>query len=99
MLEIARIKDPDLAAALELSRLMGLRSQEAVQSAQSLKTWKQAVERGPSHCRPGRISGDQAGGLSAIALTNELHIFTHDSQESLYRATILGLSADQHQIS
>lgn len=25
---------------------MGLRSQEAVQSAQSLKTWKQAVERG-----------------------------------------------------
>ncbi|WP_176202329.1 integrase domain-containing protein, partial [Salmonella enterica] len=28
------------------TRLMGLRSQEAVQSAQSLKTWKQAVERG-----------------------------------------------------
>lgn len=35
-----------LAAALELARLMGLRSQEAVQSTQSLKTWKQAVERG-----------------------------------------------------
>ncbi|EBU7640603.1 DNA-binding protein [Salmonella enterica] len=44
--ETARVKDPGLAAALELSRLMGLRSQEAVQSAQSLKTWKQAVERG-----------------------------------------------------
>lgn len=43
---MARTKDPGLAAALELSRLMGLRSQEAVQSAQSLKTWKQAVERG-----------------------------------------------------
>lgn len=48
VLETARIKDPGLAAALELSRLMGLRSQEAVQSAQSLKTWKQALERGAS---------------------------------------------------
>ena len=46
VLETARIKDPGLAAALELSRQMGLRSQEAVQSAQSLKTWKQSLERG-----------------------------------------------------
>lgn len=48
VLEIARARDPGLAAALELSRLMGLRSQEAVQSAQSLKTWEQALERGES---------------------------------------------------
>lgn len=40
VLETARVKDPGMAAALELSRLMGLRSQEAVQSAQSLRTWK-----------------------------------------------------------
>ena len=46
MLETARVKDPGLAAALELSRLMGLRSQEAVQSVQSLKTWRQALGRG-----------------------------------------------------
>lgn len=46
VLETARAKDPGLAAALELSRLMGLRSQEAVQAAQSLKTWRQALERG-----------------------------------------------------
>ncbi|EBQ2674100.1 DNA-binding protein [Salmonella enterica] len=46
--ETARARDPGLAAALELARLMGLRSQEAVQSAQSLKTWKQALERGES---------------------------------------------------
>ncbi|EGB6347262.1 integrase domain-containing protein [Salmonella enterica] len=45
-LENARVKDPGMAAALELSRLMGLRSQEAVQCCQSLKTWKQALERG-----------------------------------------------------
>jgi len=48
VLETARARDPGLAAALELARLMGLRSQEAVQSAQSLKTWKQALERGES---------------------------------------------------
>lgn len=48
VLDVARAKDAGLAVALELSRLMGLRSQEAVQSAQSLKTWKQAVERGDS---------------------------------------------------
>ncbi|MEM0568845.1 integrase domain-containing protein [Salmonella enterica] len=46
VLETARVKDPGMAAALELSRLMGLRSQEAVQSIQSLKTWRQALERG-----------------------------------------------------
>lgn len=46
VLETARVKDSGMAAALELSRLMGLRSQEAVQSAQSLKTWKQALDRG-----------------------------------------------------
>lgn len=34
VLETARMKDPGLAAALELARLMGLRSQEAVQSVQ-----------------------------------------------------------------
>ena len=47
-LETARAKDAGLAAALELSRLMGLRSQEAVQSARSLKTWQQALDRGES---------------------------------------------------
>lgn len=46
VLETARAKDPGLAAALELSRLMGLRSQEAVQSVQSLNTWRQALGRG-----------------------------------------------------
>jgi site-specific recombinase XerC len=46
VLETARVKDPGLAAAMELSRLMGLRSQEAVQSVQSLKTWRQALEHG-----------------------------------------------------
>lgn len=35
-----------LAAALEIARLMGLRSQEAVQSSQSLKTWLKTIERG-----------------------------------------------------
>ncbi len=39
------MKDPDRRRRWNPARLMGLRSQEAVQSVQSLKTWKQAVER------------------------------------------------------
>ncbi|EOF6510097.1 integrase domain-containing protein [Salmonella enterica] len=46
VLAATREKDAGLAATLELARLMGLRSQEAVQCCQSLKTWKQALERG-----------------------------------------------------
>ncbi|HCQ0107867.1 integrase domain-containing protein [Citrobacter braakii] len=46
VLATAREKDAGLAATLELARLMGLRSQEAVQCCQSLKTWRQAIERG-----------------------------------------------------
>ncbi|MFP1829928.1 integrase domain-containing protein [Lonsdalea quercina] len=46
VLETARAKDAGMAAALELSRMMGLRSQEAVQCVQSLGTWKQALEHG-----------------------------------------------------
>ncbi|MBJ7222317.1 MULTISPECIES: integrase domain-containing protein [unclassified Brenneria] len=48
VLETIRAKDAGMAAVLELSRLMGLRSQEAVQCAQSLRTWKQALDRGES---------------------------------------------------
>ncbi|ELO76539.1 TPA: DNA-binding protein [Salmonella enterica subsp. enterica serovar Enteritidis] len=46
--ESARLKDPGLAAALELARLMGLRSQEAVRCPQSFSSWRQALERGES---------------------------------------------------
>jgi site-specific recombinase XerD len=46
VLETAHEKDAGLAVTLELARLMGLRSQEAVQCCQSLKTWKQALVQG-----------------------------------------------------
>lgn len=46
VLEAARAKDPGLAAVVELARVMGLRSQEAVQSVQSLRTWQTALARG-----------------------------------------------------
>lgn len=38
-------------AALEIARLMGLRSQEAVQSSLSLKTWLKAIERGENRLK------------------------------------------------
>ncbi|CAH6141720.1 Tyrosine recombinase XerC [Citrobacter koseri] len=46
VVDTARQKDAGLAAALELSRLMGLRSQEAVRCSHSLAVWRQALERG-----------------------------------------------------
>ncbi|EFH6988882.1 DNA-binding protein [Escherichia coli] len=44
--ETARLKDAGLAATLELARLMGLRSQEAVRCSGSLKTWREALAHG-----------------------------------------------------
>ncbi|GAB7195218.1 integrase domain-containing protein [Dickeya oryzae] len=38
-------KDAGLALTLQLARMMGLRSQEAVQCSQSLQTWATALER------------------------------------------------------
>lgn len=53
VMEKARTEDAGLAAALEIARLMGLRSQEAVQSSQSLKTWLKAIERGEKPAESG----------------------------------------------
>lgn len=39
-------KDKGVAAAVRLSRYLGLRNEEAVQSAKSLKTWQTALARG-----------------------------------------------------
>ena len=50
-MEKARAEDAGLAAALEIARLMGLRSQEAVQSSLSLKTWLKAIERGETRLK------------------------------------------------
>ncbi|UGS43563.1 integrase domain-containing protein [Pseudocitrobacter corydidari] len=51
VMEKARAEDAGLAAALEIARLMGLRSQEAVQSSQSLKTWLKAISRGETRLK------------------------------------------------
>lgn len=42
----AQEKDPGLAAAIQLARVMGLRGEEAVQSVQSLQTWHKELEQG-----------------------------------------------------
>ncbi len=49
VLAILQQKDAGLALTLQLARMMGLRSQEAVQCSQSLKTWATALERGNEH--------------------------------------------------
>lgn len=46
VLHLAQSKDAGFAAALELARLMGLRSQEAVRCGASLTGWQQALAKG-----------------------------------------------------
>lgn len=45
-LAFVRNKDEGVAAAMQLARYLGLRTEETVQSAKSLKTWQQALQRG-----------------------------------------------------
>lgn len=48
---VIKIKDEGVAAAVQLSRCLGLRTEEAVQSAKSLRTWQQALLRGDERVR------------------------------------------------
>ncbi|EXU75507.1 integrase domain-containing protein [Erwinia mallotivora] len=48
VLQSAQQHDQGLASAIRLARLLGLRSQEAVQCASSLKTWQKQLERNQS---------------------------------------------------
>ncbi|WP_422527068.1 integrase domain-containing protein [Serratia fonticola] len=48
VLQSAKQHDKGLACALQLARLLGLRSQEAVQCASSLKKWEKQLERNQS---------------------------------------------------
>ncbi|ELS4492816.1 TPA: integrase domain-containing protein [Klebsiella michiganensis] len=50
-LALVRIKDEGVALAMEIARYLGLRTEEAVQSAKSLKTWQQALARGDERLR------------------------------------------------
>ncbi|ECA1950201.1 DNA-binding protein [Salmonella enterica subsp. enterica serovar Virchow] len=45
-LALVKTKDEGVAAVMQLSRYLGLRNEEAVQSVKSIKTWKQAILRG-----------------------------------------------------
>ncbi|MQL50603.1 DNA-binding protein [Photorhabdus khanii] len=50
-LVLVRGKDEGVAAAMQLSRYLGLRTEEAVQAAKSLRTWKKALLRGDERVR------------------------------------------------
>lgn len=50
-LALVRSKDEGVALAMEIARYLGLRTEEAVQSAKSLKTWQQALARGDQQVR------------------------------------------------
>lgn len=45
------MQDPGVAAAMKLARVMGLRTEEAVQAAKSLRTWQRALLNGEARLR------------------------------------------------
>lgn len=49
VLQKAQAKDEGLAAAIQLARMLGLRSEEAVQCCQSLQTWRKELQQGKDH--------------------------------------------------
>jgi len=49
VLERAKMKDKGLAAAIQLARTFGLRSEEAVQSIHSLETWLKELRENKTH--------------------------------------------------
>lgn len=51
ILQHVEAKDKGVAAVVKLSRYLGLRNEEAVQSAKSLRTWKKALQRGDEKIR------------------------------------------------
>ncbi|EMX2421021.1 integrase domain-containing protein [Escherichia coli] len=51
ILQRVEAKDKGVAAVVKLSRYLGLRNEEAVQSAKSLRTWKKALQRGDEKIR------------------------------------------------
>lgn len=50
-LALVRSKDEGVALAMEIARYLGLRTEEAVQSAKSLRTWQQSLARGDERLR------------------------------------------------
>ncbi|GKV75837.1 DNA-binding protein [Pectobacterium carotovorum subsp. carotovorum] len=51
ILEKVSAADKGAAAAMELSRLLGLRTEETIQSVKSLKTWQKALQNGDEKVR------------------------------------------------
>ncbi|WP_127958532.1 integrase domain-containing protein [Serratia microhaemolytica] len=73
-------KDPGVALAIELSRYIGLRTEEAVQSAKSLKTWQAELQKG--HERVRVVFGTKGG------RPRETTIFERDKVLSLLARAI-----------
>lgn len=61
-------KDEGVAAAVRLSRYLGLRNEEAIQSAKSLKTWLNALHRGDKSLKV--IFGTKGGRARQTTIIN-----------------------------
>ncbi|POE02689.1 integrase domain-containing protein [Pectobacterium odoriferum] len=103
ILEKVSAADKGAAAAMELSRLLGLRTEETIQSVKSLKTWQKALQNGDEKVRI--VFGTKGGrprDTTIIkreklinALNNAIHI-TSENNGRLINRPALHLAIEQY---
>lgn len=71
-LALAQKKDEGVAIAMRLSRYLGLRTEEAVQSAKSIKTWQQAISKGHDAVRV--VFGTKGGRPRNTTIVNQQEV-------------------------
>ncbi|MEQ9887222.1 integrase domain-containing protein [Pectobacterium zantedeschiae] len=103
ILDKVNATDKGAAAAMELSRLLGLRTEETIQSVKSLKTWQKALQNGDEKVRI--VFGTKGGrprDTTVIdrdklinAVNNAIHI-TSENNGRLINSPALHLAIEQY---
>ncbi|QQG29342.1 integrase domain-containing protein [Pectobacterium carotovorum] len=103
ILEKVSAADKGAAAAMELSRLLGLRTEETIQSVKSLKTWQKALQNGNEKVRI--VYGTKGGrprdttiierDTLINAVNNAIHI-TSENNGRLINRPALHLAIEQY---
>jgi hypothetical protein len=69
VLSLVKEKDEGVAVAIQLSRLLGLRTEETIQSVKSLSTWKKALQNGENKIRV--VFGTKGGSPETTIIKRE----------------------------
>ncbi|MGC0880366.1 integrase domain-containing protein, partial [Pantoea agglomerans] len=89
-------KDEGVACAMKLSRLLGLRTEETVQSVKSLQTWKKALQNGDEKVRV--VFGTKGGRPRDTTIINRIETIEAINRAITYSAENNGKLIDKPSI-